>query len=78
MPKEIRMKEFEIDVKRFYVPAIIKSNCPKCGEEIVNDYNEQYLSYPTANKIMETHFYCDECDEEFYINTLLKVTLEKV
>jgi len=72
------MEEFDIEVKRFYVPVIIKAKCPKCKKEIENDYSQDYLSYPTANKPMETYFYCEDCDEEFYINTILKVTLEKV
>ena len=38
-----------IDEKRFYVPAIIKDTCPKCGAAYERDLNEQYLSYPPCN-----------------------------
>jgi len=31
--------EFEINVKRFYLPITIKRKCPKCGNLCENDKN---------------------------------------
>lgn len=44
------IEPFSVEVKRFYFPAMLKGVCPTCGEEIEHDFEQDYLSYPTANE----------------------------
>ena len=46
--------------KRCYLPGIIlKSNCPKCGEDFERDLSGDYLSYGNLN----VQWYCEYEDE---------------
>lgn len=69
-----------IDVKRFYVPAVITAQCPFCGKECENDYSDEYFSYPDTNERFGAHFYCDgpegKDDHEFEVDVVLRITLE--
>lgn len=75
--KNIEIKEeFELNIKRFYLPIIIKRKCPNCNNECEEDLGYSYLSYPTVNKKERLHFYCPECDCEFEIDRILKISLQ--
>lgn len=50
------------DIKRLYVDAVVKKDCPKCGSHCEHDFNEQYISYGDLDNIW---FYCDNCDNEW-------------
>lgn len=73
---------FEVDVKRFYLPATITAKCPHCGKEVEHDLSDDYLSYPTANEPFDHLMYCDgpkgEDDHEFRVRVKLTIRLEEV
>jgi len=52
--------EREVEIKRFHFPISFKIKCAHCGEEIEQDFEEDYLSYPTLNKEEEVGIYCDD------------------
>lgn len=72
-----------IDVKRFYLLYLLKSSCPKCGREKLQDFSVRYFSYPTANTpITETLLcsnyegdYGDPCETEWEVKIQLNVSL---
>lgn len=73
-----------IDVKRFYLPYVLKSHCPKCSREKAHDFEIHYLSYPTVNvPIVETLLcsnyegdYGDPCETEWEVKIQLDVSLK--
>jgi len=67
---------YEIDIKRFYVPWYIETECPMCG--LLTDNEGEYLSYPSVGKPFKVLFSCDECDHEWYHEILLKLNIEIV
>lgn len=67
-----------IDVKRMYVPSTLKTKCPACGEELVQDFSREYLSSPPVNKPFQHGLYCCDCDHEFEVTLKLVMTLEVV
>jgi hypothetical protein len=75
---------FEIDVKRFYFPAVLRAHCPTCGKECVKDGEGDYLSYPKTNTPTEVNFYCHsivndvDVEHEFSKKIILRVTIEEV
>ena len=74
--KTIEIKEqYEIPVKRFYLPLKIIKKCPTCGGDCETDFSSNYLSYPVINKELSSYFYCDKCDSEFQYNIELKVSV---
>lgn len=87
--KDIAIKNesdpFELDDKRFYLPASITAKCPHCGKEVEHSFDDDYLSYPTANEPFN-HFnhvmYCGgedgSADHEFRVRVRLTVKLEEV
>lgn len=48
----------DIDVKRFYVPAVIRWTCASCGQAREQDLGDHYLSYPTANADFTHALWC--------------------
>lgn len=66
---------FECEVKRFYLPAKVETECPKCGAKVEMDYEQDYLSYPPINKTFDETFYCEN-EHEFEVPLRLKLTLE--
>ncbi len=54
--------DFEIEVKRFYIPFTIHSNCPRCDRPHSVDLEDQYLSYPVVGEPVEVYFGCEEGD----------------
>jgi len=66
-----------IDVKRFYLPGVvIKDVCPKCGAPWEHDFGSRYLSYPTVGARVNAGGYCQECDHEWEVMVVLKVSVE--
>ena len=63
-----------LDDKRCYLPLVIKTKCQTCKEELVRDFNDDYLSYPDLSKPVEVGFYCENCESEYYFNVDLKIT----
>jgi len=70
--------------KRFYVPGVtIKSICPECGEEVVYDLGDHYLSYPILNTPYKFSF-CHDApteddqynDHEWTEEIIVRVTIE--
>lgn len=51
---------FDPNVKRLFMPTIIRSECPECGESVKVDYRGgaegTHLSDPTYNKEVTVHF----------------------
>lgn len=61
------------DIKRCYLPgAVIEVPCEKCGEKLVHDFGEQYLSYPVIGGEKIVRFYCEKCDEEYELSITIK------
>jgi hypothetical protein len=77
-------KPFDIEVKRFYFPAVLRANCPICGKECIKNGNGDYLSFPRANTPIKVYFYCQsivddkDVEHEFTEEIILRVTVEAV
>lgn len=67
--------ESSIDVKRFYLPAIITGVCPTCGNNVEMDLESDYLSYPLLNVAEGRHFYCSECENEWEFKLTLEISI---
>jgi len=74
--KIIKIKDHEIDVKRFYLPAKFNVNCPHCGVKNKIDLMDRYLSFPITNKNELFTLECEECEGEFGFDIKLKMKLE--
>ena len=50
--------------KRVYLPIVVESVCPVCGDVRRVDLRDQYLMYPCVNGEVEISFVCgdDLCD----------------
>lgn len=74
----------DTDIKRLYLPFVVKDKCPKCGKEVSEDLNTNYLSYPSFNKthyITMAHEEWDDdgnevCYEEWEIPVVIDVSLK--
>jgi len=66
----------QLSVKRFYLPVKIERNCPSCNNKCKVDLDSNYLSYPTVNQKEQIYFCCNECDQEFEIDTILKISIQ--
>jgi hypothetical protein len=69
-----------IELKRAYLPVVVTSECPECGELVEKDLSDDYLSYPVANGKEELHF-CHEIadgeDEHEWSETIVvRLTIE--
>lgn len=77
-------KSFELEVKRFYFPAVLRANCPVCGKECIKDGSGDYLSYPKVNTPTKVYFYCysivdgKDVEHEFKKEIILRITVEAV
>lgn len=74
---------FEVDVKRFYIPVTVVADCPHCGQEVVQDFSRDYLSYPTANAPTTFGMYhvVDKASgeaHEFNVPIVLRISIEAV
>jgi hypothetical protein len=63
-------------VKRCYVDTELRTKCPKCGEYIVFNFSENYLSYPKISKLTVAGTYCEKCDKWYKMP--VKVTKAEV
>lgn len=72
--KKVAGDNFQIDVKRFYLPFIIETNCPECGELHEHDLTEYYLAYPRIARASKIYFSC-ECEHEWSEEVVVNVTL---
>ena len=62
-PSPIKTK-IKIDVssiKRCYGEGKIEANCPKCGQILKYDFEQDYLSHPNEGEDDELYFYCSLC-----------------
>lgn len=67
---------FGIEVKRMYWPGTIEATCPNCKHEQVEYGSTRYLSYPTANVPFDMTLCCEECDTEWPVRVILRVSVE--
>ena len=72
---------FELDVKRYYIPLEVTSQCPRCRQEVTRNLLEDYLSFPRFDVPIWLRFY-HECSTDSYIewkhNVIMRLTLEEV
>ncbi len=79
MSVEIIVSEdsFSLDVKRCYMPIVIKAPCPKCGTVVTRDLSSHYESYPVFNEDTTLSMYHDGDedgeDPSKYCNTSWKI-----
>jgi len=67
----------ELCEKRFYLPGIsLKGNCPKCQAPWVNDFDDNYLSYPSAGIPLEVCVGCEACGETWTEQVVLNISLK--
>lgn len=71
-----KAEPFEVEVKRFYLPAVLTCDCPACGVPAVCDMENDYLSYPMANKPFDQGLCCRECEHEWNVSLTLTVRVE--
>jgi len=69
-------EEFDLNIKRFYLPFKIEKECPNCKTKCIVDLNMNYLSYPTVNVKKQQYFYCENCEQEFEVDIILKISLD--
>lgn len=68
--------DFQIDVKRLYLPFTVKQPCPKCGHVCVRNLTDDPSpSYPWLGEPVDLYGYCDECDHEWRMEFVLDVVL---
>ena len=67
---------FVVDVKRFYLPLVFSSPCPKCTEVAQRDLSESYLGYPSLNTSQVAWFHCKECEAEWKEEFTLRLAVE--
>lgn len=75
--RKIKAKgKFEIDVKRFYLPIKFSLKCPKCGEKLKFNLDDNYMSFPVVND-KDEHIggYCGKCESDLLVNVELKISL---
>lgn len=63
--------------KRFYIPGVkVKSTCPNCLLPHTQNMGDNYLSYPSAGVPIKLGFWCSECEHEWSVKVVLKISLE--
>ncbi len=78
---EITKKEncsFDLNVKRFYAPFVIKDLCPNCKEPYINDLTQDYISYPILGKPTVFNMYCHKCENEWSGEITIEIEIEAV
>lgn len=73
-----------LEVKRCYLPFMLKTQCPNCGAAIEHDISEHYLTRPLLNQPFDCdlHHECSDdgeyVDHEWSVCLSLNVALEHV
>ena len=76
---EVRLKKVgrvKTDIKRLWLPYVLKSKCPECGTEDSYNFNENCIEYPKFEETFEHWCWCEKCEKEWLVNLKLDVTLE--
>ena len=73
--KKYKVKNMELDIKRFYLPIKFNKKCPNCGSKIEFNLSEDYISYPVVGESESLYGYCDNCEGEFNVDVKLNVSL---
>lgn len=71
------MRPFGIDVKRFYLPFVVRATCPRCGEVRERNLCESYLSFPVTGE-RDLAMHCHYDDHEWMVRVRLVVQLDAV
>lgn len=64
-----------IDIKRMYLPYELEDVCPNGHVTSRNLNVDDYLSYPKLDDPFPVYFYCQLCEEEWYRNVVLNISL---
>ena len=73
---KFEVKGFEILSKRFYLPVQHIEKCFNCGNPVLFDLEDNYLSYPVVGEQIEVWSCCDQCYEENLIKVKLNLKVE--
>jgi len=68
--------QYEIPIKRLYIPCCFIVECDSCGKEHVVNFDMDYLSYPINNKWENGYVWCEACDSEFQYQRKLTLNVE--
>lgn len=66
----------ELGIKRFSLPIVFNTKCPKCNTVNEYDLQDSYLSYPKVNEQEKIQVYCHNCDDYYDVNIRLKIAIE--
>jgi hypothetical protein len=66
---------YEIDVKRFKLPVVVKGKCPDCGGQAETDLEEHPLSYPKLGAPENISLYCSKCDEYWEATIIVHMSI---
>jgi hypothetical protein len=70
---------YEINCKRFYLPIVLTSVCPKCGRKAERNLEEHYLAYPETGE-GEILFCClndeTDCEHEWQEKVKFRIIIE--
>jgi hypothetical protein len=61
--------------KRCYLPFLLETTCPTCGEAVSSNLTEDYLNYPTLNEFNKIPFYCEKDDKSWEELIFIKIQL---
>jgi hypothetical protein len=62
----------DFNEKRFYFEGKITVACPNCKMAMVNDFEEDYLSYPKIGENDLLYFCCDGCGKDWEMPIIVK------
>lgn len=59
-----------LDIKRLYLPFVLRGACPQCGTKSQRDLNTDsggYLSYPRINAPFRVDLWCEPCNRAWEV-----------
>jgi endogenous inhibitor of DNA gyrase (YacG/DUF329 family) len=62
----------ELHEKRFYFKGKIKVKCPNCKATMQQNFEEDYLSYPSIGEEDTIGFCCDKCEKDWEMPLTVK------
>ena len=71
------IEDIEIDCKRFRIPIVFNTACPKCGTPHIHDFRNRYLSYPCIGE-NDVDMYCKVCEHEWKMKVRLDMFITPV